>query len=140
LSRWCQERDPGVHGGHRASDPGRDLNWCHDERRDRGNLSKDPQRVKDLASKSGLSERTTERRLHDLERWGVVRRSRSRSAGRGRPATLWALASSAWTRFEQIADAFTLEQLEAEAERMRVVIDKRSRDSVRSMKDAAKAG
>jgi hypothetical protein len=50
------------------------------------------------------------------------------------------LASSAWTRFEQIADAFTLEQLEAEAERMRVVIDKRSRDSVRSMKDAAKAG
>jgi predicted ArsR family transcriptional regulator len=104
-----------------------------------GSLSKDPQRVKDLASKSGLSERTTERRLHDLERWGVVRRSRSRSAGRGRPATLWALASSAWTRFEQIADAFTLEQLEAEAERMRV-IDKRSRDSVRSMKDAAKAG
>ena len=70
----------------------------------------------------------------------MVRRSRSRSAGRGRPATLWALASSAWTRFEQIADAFTLEQLEAEAERMRVVIDKRSRDSVRSMKDAAKAG
>lgn len=98
-----------------------------------GTLSKDPQPVKDLARTSGLSERTTERRLHDLERWGVVRRSRAPILGRGRPATLWRLASSAWTRFEQIADAFTLEQLEAEAERMRVMIDERSRESVRSV-------
>jgi predicted ArsR family transcriptional regulator len=98
-------------------------------------LSKDPQRVKDLARKSGLSESSTERRLHDLERWGVVRRSRAPISGRGRPATLWALASSAWTRFEQIADAFTLEQLEAEAERMRGMIDKRSRESVGFVKN-----
>ena len=91
----------------------------------------------DLVAETRLNEKTIERRLHDLEQWGVARRQRGPvSKSRGPRGWTWSLGGDAWSRFESVADAFTLKQLENEIERMRKGIKERSRRSIRPADDA----
>jgi len=102
-------------------------------------LEDGPKEEAAIAEYLGVSQQTANRRLHDLEGWGIVGiETRVQKMGkRGPRPRSWSLRSEDARRFRNTADAFALRLIEQRAEEMRASLDRRRRGELR---DAGRAG
>ena len=89
----------------------------------------------DLEDVLGISQSSINRRLHDLDSWGIIEavgpELRVRPAKRGPQPKEWKLTGDETTRFSNVADAFALELMDLKANRMRRRVEQRRRTQVR---------